>query len=85
MLDAGDERLFELKRVSHDPIIFMTQSREPFVHELEVRWKTERMTTLKRFLPFSIQTGNLKLEGRTITTLAPPISLPPKFFIFLSI
>ena len=79
ILDAGDDRLFELKRTNHDSIIFLTQSRTTFISELEIRWKTERMTVLKRYIPFNIQTGNLRLEGRTLTSLAPSLSLPPKF------
>lgn len=79
VLDVGDERLFRLDRIGQDPIIFMTHSRESVVHELEVRWKTERMTVLKRYLPFMKKTESLNLEGISFNTLAPPVALPKRY------
>ena len=71
--------MFELKRIDQSSIVFATHSREVFVNELEIRWKTEKMITLHRFIPFPKEVGNIKLEGRGIIMLEPPTPFTNKF------
>ncbi|KAH7824631.1 uncharacterized protein MONOS_3330 [Monocercomonoides exilis] len=73
VLDSSDPKLFKIKRIGSPSVFFSSHAREGIIAELEIRWKTERMTTLRRTVPINIRTKALKNDKKIVSPAPLPV------------
>lgn len=76
VLDIIDSTVFKIKRINFPSVVFSSQAREVIVAELEIRWKTERMTILKRSVTFNKRYKNVKNENKITSSVSLRPTIP---------